>query len=177
MNSTTIELESLQTTQHSLNNSSIANNYTVKDSLHSAQENNGEGVEVSVPAISNGDIANRTRRVLRGPLAPVNNFLTDLETRIIKFYHAQKTPVLIGTGVVFLIGYLIYFAFALSLDADRATDLIYVTAFGFFCFIYWLVKKFFGKQISHCCCQPVGNFFIARRRILNWFVYLKLFFF
>ena len=120
--------------------------------------------------------AQETRRVLRGPLAPVNNALNFMEDSVRDFYKKQETHVLIGAGVVFLIGYLIYFAFAVSLDADRATDLIYVTAFGFFCFIYWLVKKFFGKQISHCCCQPLAHLFAGRKHILKWFV-CTLFFF
>ena len=116
--------------------------------------------------------AQETRRVLRGPLAPVNNALNFVEDSVRDFVTKQDTHVKIGAGVVFLICYLIYFGFAVSLDADRATDLIYVTVFGFFCFGYWLVKKFLGKQISECCCQPIAHFCSTRKRILKWFVFL-----
>ena len=133
-------------------------------------------IQIQQPATMDERAAQETRRVLRGPLAPVNNALNFMEDSVRDFYKKQETHVLIGAGVVFLIGYLIYFAFAVSLDADRATDLIYVTAFGFFCFIYWLVKKFFGKQISHCCCQPLAHLFAGRKHILKWFVYTLFFF-
>ena len=93
-----------------------------------------------------------------------------LEDGVRDFVAEQETHVMIGAAVVLLIGYLIYFVFAVSMDAERAADLIYVTVFGFFCFFYWLVKKFFGTQISECCCQPAENFFKAHKKVLKWWV-------
>lgn len=121
------------------------------------------------PATMDERAAHETRRVLRGPLAPVNNALNFMEDGVRDFVKEQETHILIGAGVVCLIGYLIYFAFAVSLDAERATDLIYVTAFGFFCIIYWFLKKFFGETISKCFA-PISNFFATRKNILSWYV-------
>ena len=125
------------------------------------------------PATMDERAAHETRRVLRGPLAPVNNALNFMEDGVRDFVKEQETHVVIGASVVFLIGYLIYFVFAVSLDAERATDLIYVTAFGFFCFIYWFVKKLFGTQISECFA-PIGNFIAGRKNILKWYVQIFL---
>ena len=165
MTSTTVELENLYHPN--------SNGYGLKDGLHLAEADN-KNIKVTnenergdeEPALN--DIAERTRRVIRGPLAPVNNFLTRVETRTVEFFRSQQTPVKLFAGVVFLTGYLIYFGFAVSLDADRATDLIYVTVFGFFCVGYWLVKKFLGKQISEGCCQPVSNILKPRKKYLMW---------
>lgn len=132
--------------------------------LHSEVNNVDEDKEDAIIE----HIGAKTRRVLRGPLAPINNFLTDSEKRIVEMYRSQRTCAKASAGILFVIAYLIYFGFALSIDAERAVDLIYVTAFGFFCFFYWLVKRFFGSQISKCCCQPVGAFLISRKKYFKW---------
>jgi hypothetical protein len=109
-----------------------------------------------------------TRRALRGPLGAINNALNFVEDSIRDFISKQKTIVKIIAAVIVLILYIIYFCFAVSIDAERAADLIYLTAFGFFCFFYWFIKKFFGKAIWNGCMKPIKDLILSRRRILTW---------
>ena len=129
--------------------------------MNHVNEDKGEVVVETIGA--------KTRRMLRGPLlGPINNFLTGTEKRIVEMYRSQRTCMKASAGILFVIAYLIYFGFALSIDAGRAVNLIYLTVFGLFCFFYWLVKKFFGTQISECCCQPVAAFLIPRKKYFKW---------
>ncbi|XP_066924761.1 solute carrier family 28 member 3-like isoform X1 [Clytia hemisphaerica] len=116
--------------------------------------------------------ADEARRVLRGPLAPVNNFLNMLEDNTRNFIQKESQTVKIVAAVIFLILYIIYFCFAVTLDAERAKDLIYVTVFGFFCLFYWLIKKFFGRVIWKSCLKPIVAFFEAKRKIFTWILSL-----
>ena len=122
----------------------------------------------SYQATVNQQTAEETRRVLRGPLAPVNNALNLLEENIHDFITEQHTTVKIACAVIFLILYIIYFAFAVSIDADRAADLIYVTAFAFFCIVYWLIKKFLGRSIWKTFLKPISLAMKARKRPIRW---------
>ena len=109
-----------------------------------------------------------TRSVVRNRLTPINDILNLVETKINEFFKAHKTVCVLSFGVLFLVGFLVYFCFAVTLDAERAKDLIYVTVFGFICLFYWLIKKFFGRVIWKSCLKPVVAVFEARRRIFTW---------
>ena len=114
-------------------------------------------------------VPDSTRRILRGPLAPVNNFLNLLEWNIKDFFQAQKTIVKTTVGVILVIVYIVYFAFALSIDAERAADLIYITVFASFCFVYWLVKKLFGRQIWKRVLKPMSFAIDSRKTAIRWY--------
>ena len=109
-----------------------------------------------------------TRSVVRSRLSPINDILSVAETRVNDYYKSHKRACILTFGLLFLIGFLVYFCFAVSLDADRARDLIYVTAFGFFCLFYWLIKKFFGRVIWNRCMKPIAVSVKNNQRIFNW---------
>lgn len=117
--------------------------------------------------------AETTRRIVRGPLKPINDGLNYLENSIRKFATEQKRGVQIIVAVIFLICYILYFAIAVSKDAERAADLIYVTVFAFVCFAYWLVKKLFGRRIWKSIMKPIAMAMAARKRYLKWIMSLS----
>ena len=109
-----------------------------------------------------------TRSVVRNRLTPINDILNLVETKINEFFKAHKTVCVLSFGVLFLVGFLVYFCFAVTLDAERAKDLIYVTVFGFICLFYWLIKKFFGRVIWTRCFKPIAVAVDSHKRLLNW---------
>ena len=116
----------------------------------------------------NPQAVEQTHRVVRGPLAPINNALNYLEKSICDFVTQQKRSVKIAAGIIFLILYTVYFAIAVSKDADRASDLIYVTVFAFICLAYWFIKKLFGKRIWKSILKPIGLAIATRKKYLIW---------
>lgn len=109
-----------------------------------------------------------TRSVVRTRLSPINDILNLAETRINEFFQAHKALCVLTFGIVFLVGFLVYFCFAVTMNAERAKDLIYVTVFGFFCLFYWLIKKFFGRVIWNRCFKPITVALDSHQRLLNW---------
>ena len=109
-----------------------------------------------------------TRRVLRGPLAPVNNFLNLIEENSIEFYKENKPYIKSTLFVLCLIGYMIYFVFALTNDFDEAKDLLYVTVFGAVCLIYWFFKKHYGRPIWKNVLKPIKNQLKKVWKFIKW---------
>ena len=70
---------------------------------------------------------------------------------------------------LFVIGYLAYLVSACLLDVERARVLIYITAFAFFCVMYWLVKKHCGDVIATNLLHPLrANFVEKHWRVIKW---------
>lgn len=122
----------------------------------------------SPPPSYDAVVPEQTRRLLRGPLAPVNNCLTFLEESVKTFVKENKRNTNIAIGVISLILYIIYFCFAVTLDFKRARNLVYITVFAAICFLYWLIKKFFGQAIDDNCCLPLKKVLSKFKRPLKW---------
>lgn len=111
---------------------------------------------------STNSIPDVTRRVLRGPLAPVNNFLDGLEQGVKEFYSNNNFVI---KGLIYataLIGFLAYLIIALYMDFKRARVLLYLTIITAVCVMYSLVKKYFGHVIEQRVYQPIQTNIIDR---------------
>ena len=105
---------------------------------------------------------------LRGPLRPVNTFLNNIEHGAIDFYKEQNTFVKSAVAIVLVILYIVYFIFAIDYDFDKARNLVYITAFALFCFIYWAVKKYLGHTIWDSVLKPIQTAVLSKWRFIKW---------
>ena len=114
-----------------------------------------------------------TRRILRGPLAPVNNFLDATEEKVREFSKNHKT-ILKGVFYVILgMGYLAYLIAACILNFERVRILVYITILSIGCATYWFIKKYFGDVIMRGIFEPIQIHFINR----FWKIYQMEFYF
>ena len=91
-----------------------------------------------------------------------------MEDGVVNFYNKQSTLVKLAFAIAFAILYVIYFGFAIDYDFDKARNLIYITAFAVFCFIYWLVKKYFGRTIWKHVLKPIRLAILSIWKYVKW---------
>lgn len=140
--------------------------------IENAEENGKEEIEMAdakkQTQYQTAPLPDATKRTLRGPLAPVNNFLNAVEENTVSFVKEQESYV-IGTFLLLLFcGYMVYFIIAVNKDFDRARDLVYVTCFGLFCILYWAVKKYCGRAIWKTILKPLHASLLSYWKFLKW---------
>lgn len=115
------------------------------------------------------NVPEKTRQTIRrGPLSCVNNCFTLIEESAVAFVKNNKTTVKLVVTLILMALYIAYFVVAVNIDFDRARNLVYVTAFGLFCFLYWLLKKHCGRVIWKNCMKPIQMFVLKNWNFFKW---------
>ncbi|XP_013410730.1 solute carrier family 28 member 3 [Lingula anatina] len=84
------------------------------------------------------------------------------------FLEEHKRTLEIIALVLLLIGYAIYFVWALVLDFERATALFVITLLVVISVAYALIKKQIGGWMNTRIFKPVQKFGNSNRRVLKW---------
>eukprot|EP00794_Sanderia_malayensis_P000551 gene551-1208_t len=111
----------------------------------------------------------------QGICAPLDKVLTFIETIFKTFYFKNSSLVKMVAGGILCGGYVAYFLVACWKDFKRARDLFAVTMFALFCFLYWLVKKFFGEKIDKYVITPVVKAIKSKWKFVKWGCILVVF--
>lgn len=72
--------------------------------------------------------------------------------------------------IVVLIGYSVYFGFAIAYSVDMATTLIVLTSLGLAMAVYVFIRDNFGEKIYRHCLHPIGAFLDKYWHIITWSV-------
>ena len=80
----------------------------------------------------------------------------------------NSTYIIRAVLLLLLVGYTVYFAFAIKHSVKGARALIVLTSLTVFLIGYYYVKKYFGKRIYKGVCVPLGSIFNKVWPILRW---------
>jgi hypothetical protein len=110
--------------------------------------------------------------VIEDPVRRSNNFLS-IVTLCQKTVHdawgKYKDAFWKAVYVLLVLGYAVYFGLAMNYEfgSEASIRLLWVTCLVVFCFIIWLVSKYFGTRIfqAFSCC---ANFMDVHNSAISW---------
>ena len=107
-------------------------------------------------------------RIARGPMAPINNCLNMVTDGVMNFFKKHSRWTKICFWLLLLVAFTAYLVAACVKDFDRVQDLFAVSMFGYFCLIYSLVKKYFGRRIWKSLLKPIQEFVLKYWKFFKW---------